>query len=110
VPFEVLGVADGRYCCCAVCGRGGPDMVTIKHRWSRNRQGHPGTHQKRTALLLLAAPTDFRCVRFVARLAPSCKLCTALTLMSGNCKCAQEYFAADVPEPPVSPKTSLEAD
>ena len=28
MPFEVLGVADGRYCCCAVCGRGGPDMVT----------------------------------------------------------------------------------
>jgi len=88
--------------------RGGPDMVTIKHHG--RVIGRATLASKTHRLLLLAAPTDFRCVRFVARLAPSCKFCTALTLMSGICKCAREYFAADVPEPPVSPKTSLEAD
>src|SRR5262249_12652740 len=87
VPFEVLGVADGRYCCCAVCGRGGPDMVTIKHHG--RVIGRATLASKTHRLLLLAAPTDFRCVRFVARRAPSCKFCTALTLMSGICKCAR---------------------
>ena len=109
MPFEVLGVAEGRYCCCAVCGRGGPDMVTIKHHGRVIGRATLG-HIKNAPFTVVGRADPFSLCAICGQAGAELQILHRSHLDVWHCKCAREYFAADVPEPPVSPKTSLEAD